>query len=391
VDSYSWIGTNGNAATGTNWSPTKSGDVGLTGTDCAVYDGVPATYPLPTLNLPTSEDMSFTFTKAYVGDIPTGADSLNTGVLTINHADAVISIGDNPGNCPATTVTAGTLNLTKGIDGAMTIGVAGIVNMNCPAGPGQDDAVANAGTIVVTGAVPIKFNYTVTNTGTINCSAAGASLDMNSALGDLSLGLLGSGGTILLGSTSACTGVVNVTNCTWTVTLGATWTGDIAGAYSLGGGSANLDWTFNKAGATFTMADSIVRDLTVTDGTATLTGVTCRTLTLAAAKVLTLAGQIRLGLAPVFGAGSTLRLGSAAIIPTTSLTFDAAVFDADHCDHTACCMFSNGPAVLTIDNLPAQATPIHAYCGAVDGGTNAPDSIVFHDVAPGATLVGVAA
>jgi hypothetical protein len=69
----------------------------------------------------------------------------------------------------------------------------------------------------------------VTNTGTIDASAAGATVDFEGAGG-----LAGSGGTVKLGSDCACTGVLAVTNCTWIVAVGAKWTVDYAGAFNVG-------------------------------------------------------------------------------------------------------------------------------------------------------------
>jgi hypothetical protein len=236
----------------------------------------------------------------------------------------------------------------------------------------RDYTIAAGKTLTVAAGSTLTMDseYSFTLNGTLDCSAAGAKIDANAPL-------LGAGGVIKLGATSACTGQPGLTSCTWTVAPGATWTVDQWCDATMGGDAANLDMIFNLAAGVFSLSGAVVRDVTLTDGTLTLTNLTCRTLTLAAAKTLNLGGFVRLGASPVLGAG-TLHLTNAAIIPTASITFDAVALLA--CDHTTCCMFDNGAAVLIVKNLPAQTTPIQAYsCAATaDGGGNAADSIVFH-------------
>ena len=96
--------------------------------------------------------------------------------------------------------------------------------------------VANSCTIVVAAGVTQVTDIVLTNTGVLDLSAAGAILEMVGAQGAV---LQGDGGEVRLSSTSYCSGPVNVTNCTWTAAVGATWDVDSASTLNLGTTTAN--------------------------------------------------------------------------------------------------------------------------------------------------------
>jgi len=330
----------------------------------------------PTTTRPAAGAFSFIVTSDLViielGDyIDCEGGAATIGDVLVISAGADVSCDYPVGG--ALVVTSGVYrhNNIGGIAGTLDVGPTGLLEFESQATVTL--AATVAGTLVVPAATTITFAAgLVLNGGTLGCVAAGSDVTVEGAAG-----ITGTG-TVILNATSVCGGRINMTSCTWTVTAGARWVIGTAGAQSLGGSAANLDLEFNLAANTFSLSDAIVRDVTVTDGTPTLTNLTCRTLTLAAAKTLNLGGFVRLGASPVFGAAAAVHLTNAAIIPTASITFDAVALGA--CDHTTCCMFDNGAAVLIVKNLPAQTTPIQAYsCAATaDGGGNAANSIVFH-------------
>lgn len=134
--------------------------------------------------------------------------------------------------------------------------------------------VTNAGTVMGAASSTTVFGGNITNTGTLDFSASGASLDVNGAAG-----ITGDGGTIKLSATSAGTGILNVTNCTWAVAVGATWTADLGGTLSVGTAS-NLAVNVNYAGTTTLGTSLAVRTFDVATG-ATVAGAG-KTLTLGA-------------------------------------------------------------------------------------------------------------
>jgi len=132
------------------------------------------------------------------------------------------------------------------------------------AGGATDTATSTfriAGTVAVSAGVTwTSAGSVVFEGGTIDASEAGANLDLNKATG-----LTGSG-AVKLSATSACSGPLNLTACTWTVADGATWTIDQASTLALGGAAGNLALTINSAG-TITLGTNIsVKGLTLTAG-----------------------------------------------------------------------------------------------------------------------------
>jgi hypothetical protein len=77
---------------------------------------------------------------------------------------------------------------------------------------------------------------------------------------------------------------------------------------------------------------------------------------------------------------ASVDLGHGAIIAADDILIDAA--DVLALDHTGAWLVSTPTKTLTIDNLPALATPIAAWGGCEDGGSNAEGSVVFHDSDP---------
>jgi len=336
----------------------------------------------PTTTRPATGEFGFTIESALtVADLVAWLAGATVGNVTVNHDSAAVTCSADIFG--AVSVLKGKLSLGDNLDHDGTLDIATGALLEIHYGYNVIQAVTIAGTLrILYGDIEpggMVCNDTINLTGMIDASSIGAVIECLAMGG---VGITGAGGTIILGATSAGLGQINLTSCTWIITPGAKWTfGEwAAGTQSLGGNAANLDLVFNKAGATFTLADAVVRDVTLTDGTLTLTNLTCHVLTLAAGKTANLAGQIRLGAAPVFGAAAVLHLGGSVIIPTATFLFDAAALAT--CDHTSCCMFGNGAAVLTVDNLPAQATPIQCYCDACNGGSNHATAAVFHPGPP---------
>jgi len=435
---------------------------------------------VPASNRPTTGTFHFVVASGItVADLSAWLNGAEVGDVTVNHASAVVSIGDTiyvTGNIVVTLglckqtglcVNMGTLLVSAGAK--YQVGLDSVINFM--------DTITLAGTAeVLAGGGLLTDAGIVLNGGTLDASAAGTSIGS-------ATGISGSG-AIKLSATSQGDGVLNLTSCTWTVAVGAVWqcegtatwhfgaasvsplfwlhthmanvtlgedltvgafvceddsnfslggktlTVDGAGnfngvdlGYTLGyraaagthypiiiladggtwalGGNVSVSWDAtvypltNVALGAYTLtvvdpaghASSLANvtgtgNVTCSANATTITGLTCGTLTLTAAKTLTLAGTVRLGAAPVFGVGATLHLTNAAITSTATLTFNAAAFDAAHCDHVSCSMFSNGAAVLTLDRFPAQILPIQAWRGCIDGGNNHATAFNFHSSEP---------
>lgn len=97
--------------------------------------------------------------------------------------------------------------------------------------------------------------------GTLDCSAAGAKIDADRAIEGA--------GSIKLSSTSACTGLLNLTAGAWTAPAGATWTVDGDGVFGPAGDAPNLAVeSAPGAGGTVTLLTPLnLRSFTLTNGT----------------------------------------------------------------------------------------------------------------------------
>jgi hypothetical protein len=225
-----------NNAADRNWNTAGnwSNGVGATGDTLDI-----STNLYPTSNVPTSIVLNFNITNTVT--VTLAGQYLNSGstvgTLTVANAGAAITTSYN---MTAFTVTAGTVY----VNGTVTV----------------SGATSNAGMIVLT-VGGLIFTGNVTNTGTIDASAAGTTLDFNGAAG-----ITGDGGAIKLSATSAATGILNVTNYTWTVTDGATWTVDLAGTLNLGGVASNLALTLNLTGTATLGGDCTAKGVTLTAG-----------------------------------------------------------------------------------------------------------------------------
>jgi len=88
--------------------------------------------------------------------------------------------------------------------------------------------------------------------------------------------------------------------------------------------------------------------------------------------------------------GEAVNLANAAVVAGGNVTINGTA--AISITHSQCCVFSNGSGkTLTVDYLPVQTVPIHAYCGVVNGGHNHASAVVYHPGPPGTMLTGVAA
>jgi hypothetical protein len=206
--------------TGGNWTSGVGADGDTLGIASALT---------PTSNVPTSGTFHFTIANGVTVDLANWIAGDGTiGNVTVNHSSAVVTAGgyDVNGNL---TVTLGRFSLLGSLSVLGTLDVAAGGTFVCDSINQVLGATTNAGTIIVNAGGGFIFGDTVTNTGTLDMSAAGATVDFEGAGG-----LAGSGGTVKLGSDCACTGVLNVTNCIWTVAAGAVWTVDLAGALNVG-------------------------------------------------------------------------------------------------------------------------------------------------------------
>jgi hypothetical protein len=205
--------------TGGNWTSGVGADTDTLGISDATK---------PTSNIPTSGVFHFTIASGVTVALKDWTNGGTIGNVIVNHASAVVNPGDLDveGNL---TVTLGRFSLLGGLSVLGTLDVAAGGTFVCDSINQVLGPTTNAGTITVTAGGGLIFCGDVTNTGTIDASAAGATVDFEGAGG-----LAGSGGTVKLGSDCACTGVLAVTNCTWTVAVGAKWTVDYAGAFNVG-------------------------------------------------------------------------------------------------------------------------------------------------------------
>ena len=286
--------------------------------------------------------------------------------ITVDHPDAVVTLTDFYNGFEGPT---GDLTILRGkaiqrsatgVWGTVTVASGAIWQVE-----GESyalGAVAIDGTLLVTAGNFMILGVATTPpvgetvlTGTVDCSAAGAWFDSANRHG-----LTGDGGTIKLSSTSRYQGLLNLTTCTWIVAAGAYANHDWAGANNYGGPTPNLDVIFDYTinhewGTTGSLTDAVVRDITVTDGTITLTNLSCRVLTLAAAKTLTLAGVVQLSGNPVLNAG-TLNLGHSAIL-ASGRTIDGVSLAALT---SSGAIIQGGASVVTINNMTGSVGTIFA-------------------------------
>ena len=200
--------------------------------------------------------------------------------------------------------------------------------------------------------------------GNVTVSHAGASPSCTKPItGNLEV----TAGTFNLGA--PVTGTTNIAagavfNALVTVTL--TGAATVAGALTVG----------NAVTLTFTAGLTLSGSLTLT-GTGKMAG------------PVTFAGTVNL-LSNWALAGQAVDLAGAAVVAGGNVTIDGT--DATSVTHSRCCLFSNGSGkTLTVDYLPVQTVPIHAYCGVANGGHNHASAVVYHPGPPGTMLMGVAA
>lgn len=200
--------------------------------------------------------------------------------------------------------------------------------------------------------------------GTIDAGASSAYFAINWPEEDTPTTLSGTG-TIILGASSNLFARPQMTTCIWTVTPGASLVlGEWSGNWHLGGPAANLDVQFFDVltGASVTLTDAVVRDIIVPGGvgasaagSVTLTNVTCRVLTLAADRTLTLAGVVTLSGNPVLNAG-TLNLGHSTILASGRTISGASLVALT----SSGAIIQGGASVVTINNMTGSVGTIFA-------------------------------
>jgi hypothetical protein len=143
-----------------------------------------------------------------------------------------------------------------GDDVVIAAGDTVTLNVSYDVGAGRSITVGAGSTLAIDSAHTLTLAD-----GKLDCSAAAARIDADRAIEGT--------GSIQLSSTSACTGLLNLTAGTWTAPAGATWTVDVDGVFGPAGDAPNLAVACALgAGGTVTLLTPLnIRSFTLTSGT----------------------------------------------------------------------------------------------------------------------------